>query len=192
MRDIDIRRALREQLERDYGDDPATLLVDELGVDEGSFRIDVALVNGAFQGFEIKSPRDTLVRLPAQARAYGRVFDALTLLVTARHLDSALELLPEWWGVIIADHREGKVELAEHRGPTSNPGVDPYAIAQLLWRGEALEVLEEHGLARGRRRKPRRELWATLATELPSDRLGAIVRERLRARRSWRPAPSPS
>lgn len=186
MRDVDIRRQLRAELGRQYADDPNTLIVDELGVDEGSFRVDVAVVNGALHGYEIKSAADTLVRLPGQLASYGRVFELMTLVASRRHVDAAYDLVPPWWGVVVANVEDDAVLLTEERAPTQNPSVDPYALAQLLWRDEALELLEERQLARGLRSKPRRELWAALAAGLEPDDLCAAVRERLRSRRTWR------
>ncbi len=186
MRDVDIRRQLRVELGREYGDDPNTLIVDELGVEEGSFRVDVAVVNGSLHGYEIKSAIDTLVRLPGQLASYGRVFELMTLVASRRHADAASGLVPSWWGVVIADAEDEAVVLTEERAPSPNPSVDPYAVAQLLWRDEALELLKERGLARGLRSKPRRELWVALAVGVERDDLCAVVRERLRRRRTWR------
>jgi hypothetical protein len=190
-RDIDIRSALVLDLRALHGDDPETLLVDELGVDEGSFRIDYAVVNGQLAGFEIKSDRDTLSRLAAQARAYGRVFDTLTLICGQRHMAAAAELVPRWWGVTLARSSGGLIVFDVVRPIAPNPGVDPFAVAQLLWRDEALEMLEQRELAAGLRSKPRRELWRALARHVDADELRAAVRDRLRARRAWRAELSP-
>jgi hypothetical protein len=192
MRDVDVRRQLRLQLCLEHAGDPETLIIDELGVEQGSFRADIAVVNGMLQAYEIKSASDTLARLPAQIGAYGRVFDTVTLVVAPRHVESAVAQLPAWWGVIIADYQGEDLLLDEQRPARPNPAVDSASLVQLLWRDEALAVLEEHHLAGGLRRKPRRELWAVLVAGLPSDDLGVVVRDRLRARRSWRAEASPS
>ncbi len=78
MRDQDIRDSLRQELVAAYGSDSSTLIVEELGICCGMARVDVAVVNGELKGFEIKSEKDTLGRLPAQSGMYGKVFDTMS------------------------------------------------------------------------------------------------------------------
>lgn len=190
MRDVDIRAQLRADLEGRFAHDPETLIVDELGVDEGSFRIDVAIVNGALHGYEIKSERDTLTRLPAQAGAYRGVFDQLTAIAAERHVDRVAALVPAWWGIVVPVRRDDAIDLETRREPRTNPHVDPRALAALLWRDEAIAALERRQLATGLRSKPRRQLWDVLAAELELDELRRLVRDQLRARPAWRVDPS--
>jgi hypothetical protein len=68
-----------------------------MGIWSGSVRIDVAVINGELTGYELKSDRDTLERLPLQAELYSRVFDRLILVVGKRHAKKAIEHIPEWW-----------------------------------------------------------------------------------------------
>jgi len=68
-----------------------------------------------------------------------------------------------------------------------NPSPDPLAVAKLLWRDEAMEVLEKKGAAKGIRSKPRKYLYERLIVELALDDLRREVRERLLSRRNWRP-----
>lgn len=86
--DADVRRALRRQLAQDHHP-PATRIIEELGLDEGSVRIDVAVVNGRLLGYEIKSDRDTLDRLREQACVYCSVFDEVVLVAGKRHRAAA-------------------------------------------------------------------------------------------------------
>ena len=53
---------------------PGTLFVNELGLNHGRFRADIAVMNGKLVGYEIKTDQDTLVRLPAQIDGYNEVF----------------------------------------------------------------------------------------------------------------------
>ena len=64
MRDRDVRQALLAHLAELHAGDPDTRIVEEMGVWCGTARIDVAVVNGELCGFELKSERDTLERLP--------------------------------------------------------------------------------------------------------------------------------
>jgi hypothetical protein len=188
MRDVDVRAALHSQLSESigpHGDD--TLVVDELGLC-GTARVDVAVVNGSLSGFELKSDVDTLRRLPAQVETYGTVLDHVTLVVTERHLEPASALVPDWWGVLVAKVENGQVALTATRPPGANPAVDPAALAQLLWRDEALSVLTHRGLDAGVRSKPRWALWERLAQSLELDELRDEVRAALKRRRGWRAA----
>ena len=67
MRDIDVRQAVKSYLKALHEDDPATRIVEEMGIWAGSVRIDIAVINGELSGFELKSDSDTLQRLPLQA-----------------------------------------------------------------------------------------------------------------------------
>ncbi|MBN1529478.1 MAG: sce7726 family protein [Thermoleophilaceae bacterium] len=191
MVDRDIRAALDGVLQAAHDDDPETLVLDELGVCEGEARVDLAVINGAIAGFEIKSDRDTLTRLPRQVVAYNRVFDYVTIIVGERYRRSARSLVPRWWGIMLASDADDGVELAPVRQARRNRAVEPYAVAQLLWREEALKLLEVYDLAGGVRSKPRHVLWRRLAGELSGDVLAREVRERLRARAGWRSVPPP-
>lgn len=153
--------------------------------------MDVAVVNGSFGGYEIKSDRDTLGRLPVQVEQYSAVLDYAVLVVGRRHVEKAVRMVPVWWGVMVAE--PGSTEsapavLTQFRPAEQNPSVDPQRLVQLLWRDETLAELEERGLAQSCRSKPRQALWERLAASLPPDELRAVVRERLKSRPGWRSA----
>jgi len=191
MRDIDIRRELRRKVSRQYGADPDTLVIEELGLCQGVVRVDLAVINGSIHGYEIKSEHDTLDRLPGQSQVYNRVLDYVTIIASPTHAEKVAQLVPEWWGVSIALPIKGGVILKAERQPSRNASTDPFAFAQLLWRNEALEVLTALGLADGMRSKPRDLLWKRLADELGPRRLGKIVRQRLKDRATYWRAPLP-
>jgi hypothetical protein len=152
----------------------------------GESRVDVAVINGKLEGFEIKSDRDRLDRLPRQAKAYGRVFDRMTIVCCERHVQAASGSVPAWWGVEVARSGTGRTQIARVRPARANPGVEASAVVQLLWRDETLNELEKLDQADGLRSKPRRVLWDALAAALPPKTLKAVVRERLRLREDWR------
>jgi hypothetical protein len=186
MRDPEIRSVLHSRLAaREAGKDNVRI-VDEMNVLAGECRIDVAVINGRLEGFEIKSERDTLERLPRQVEAYGRIFDRVTVVCAERHLEPILATVPSWWGIDIAKaDGTNDVKLVRRRRARANRDVEPEAVARLLWRGETLAALTELGAAHGLRSKPRQALWAALAEVLPQTKLRALVRERLRARKDW-------
>jgi len=191
MRDIDIRRALLSEMVRLYRGEPDTRIVEELGLCQGIARIDIAAVNGSVHGYEIKSEYDTLARLPSQANIYSRALDFVTIVTAQSHADKISDLVPDWWGIWIAVKDDGNLRLEVSRESEPNPEINPFAVAQLLWRDEALQALIDRGLATGLRSKPRGELWHRLASDLTVDDLRDIVRERLKRRGAdWR-SPSP-
>jgi len=76
--DNTIREHLKKYLKELHKDDRKVRTFDELGINHGGVRADIAVVNGVFHGYEIKSDLDTLYRLPRQAEAYSEVFDQMT------------------------------------------------------------------------------------------------------------------
>lgn len=185
MRDHDVRAALERELAH-YHADPHSRVVPELGILQGDYRIDVAVVNGSLHGWEIKSARDTLDRFPAQAAAYAQVFDYVTLVAAPSHLDHAANDLPEYWGLCLALPSSGGVVLRPVRPATLNASTDPMAIVQLLWAAELIEVLDANGGARGLRGRPRRYLWRKLVERMEPDALRLAVRETIKRRTGWR------
>lgn len=191
MRDLEIRRQLRHRLENEFGNDPAALILDELGVCCGRVRADMAVVNGELKGFEIKSDQDTLLRLRSQAPVYCKVFDTVSIVVATKHLEKAIKIVPSWWGMLIAEMSENAApRISVYRRERNNPRPDPMAIAQLIWRDEAFELLKARNLHSGLRTKPRKFLWMALVRNFPLTELQMLVRTQLRARRDWRSAES--
>lgn len=186
MRDSDVRYALHRDLLTEHSlDMESTRFVDELGLC-GAVRVDVAVVNGALSGYELKSARDTIRRLPVQADYYSRVLDFATLVTAENHLQAADEVIPAWWGVLVAVPDGSGLTLEPTRPAEMNPKIDPYALAQLLWRDEVLVELSRRDLDRGYRSKPRTVLWQRLSNELPLDELRSVVRVQLKSRTGWR------
>jgi hypothetical protein len=187
MYDLEIRQQLRYYLERAFGNDPTALILDELGICCGKVRADMAVVNGELKGFEIKSDQDTLLRLKSQAFLYGKVFDTVSIIVAAKHLDKVRKMVPRWWGVVIAEEiGRARPRFTIYRREGGNLNPDPLSIAQLIWRNEALEVLKLNGLASGLSSKPRRFLWEALVQNFPLADLRTLVRRQLKARGNWR------
>jgi hypothetical protein len=131
----------------------------EFALPQQGARIDLALVNSQLSGFEIKTDRDSLARLPSQELAYGKVFDRLYLVAQSRHIDKGADLLPSWWGLI--ELTSGK--WVQHRPAGRNPKVDLTAVVKLLWRDEAYALLEQIGESRGLRSAPKAALWGAIS-----------------------------
>lgn len=196
--DMAIRLALREVLEKKLKEyrkkEPKAEIFEELGVQHGKARIDYAIINGEMCGYEIKSDRDTLERLPEQVREFNEVFDKLTLVVGKRYLYQAIHEIQEWWGVMLAkEDADGKIILQMIREPSQNPSQQGISVARLLWREEALKILEQRNEAEGIQSKPREFIYQKLAETFNSDfkSLKGHVSSTLISRVGWRSDPQP-
>ncbi|WP_034423615.1 sce7726 family protein [Thermanaerosceptrum fracticalcis] len=186
-RDIDIRMSLHSILSEEFSDDPNTLIIDELGLCQGDARVDVAVINGAIHGYEIKSESDTLERLPNQIDIYNKILDNITIITGQCHIDRILKMTPPWWGVQQAEMSDTKtIILSTIRNGKQNPDIDPHSLVQLLWRDEALELLKVYGAERGFISKPRRDIWNRLVDCVPLEELKFHVRNQLKKRKNWR------
>jgi hypothetical protein len=182
-----IRVALKTYLKNLHARDSKVRIVEEFGVEHGAARVDVAVVNGILHGYEIKSDRDTLSRLPEQMDAYNTVFDQVTLIVGKQHIYEAINLVPDWWGILIAKiGPDSSVVFNRIREAKENIGQRNLSIARLLWRGEALQILEEAGEAVGLRSKPRERIYEKLSTIFDQVTLEEKVRDVLFLREDWR------
>ena len=182
LADSDIRPVLRSKLRRKYANGTDTVVIEELGLCRGQVRVDVSVVNGLLHGYEIKSDRDSLRRLSGQVDLYGKVFDRAILVVGERHLDEALDNVPEWWGVLLARRSAKGLQLKTMRSPRSNPKKDPRALVELLWLDDALALLEERDAARGYRGKARWIIWDRVCELCSLDEIAKAVRTQLKAR----------
>ena len=150
------------------------MLVEEFWVPATCERADLAVVGEQLWGFEIKSSRDSLRRLPRQVEAFSRLFDHCTAVLATRHLGLGAELVPNWWGVIDAGV-EADDPLTWLRRPNVNPGVDMELLVQLLWRDEAARALGDLGIV-APPQLGRRAMWRLLLAEGDAKQLQERVR----------------
>ncbi|OUJ74641.1 sce7726 family protein [Hymenobacter crusticola] len=159
------------------------LLHDGVYVDElptGTTRADVVHITSTFMHcYELKGDADTLKRVLPQLKCYGVVYDFVTFVVTEKHVEKLLPMLPEWVGVLVAT-TEG---VRTHRPARYNSTVERPHLAGLLLREEVQQYLMALGL-KGASQLRRRELFRILAQShsIPLSGLAQFVRERLIAR----------
>ena len=186
--DILIRSALKKFLTNHHAQDEKVRIIEEFGVQHGTARVDIAVINGIIHGYEIKSDQDTLRRLPRQMEVFNSVFDKITLVVGKNHLYQAINIVPEWWGIMIAkSNNNGSVVFNLIRGEEFNKYQDSVSVARLLWREEALRILEKNKAANGFYSKSRDFIYKKLASVLDQEALSEEVRERIFLRTDWRP-----
>jgi hypothetical protein len=182
-----IRVILRKKLEKKHSKDKHVRIIDELGLHHGDVRIDIAVINGVMHGYEIKSDQDTLLRLPEQIQVYNSVFDKITLVVGKNHLYEAIKMVPDWWGLMVAKvNTNGDVVFNTIRKEEVNNKQNQLSVARLLWREEALKILDDFDGAKGIRSKPRDVIYTKLSTILDQKTLNKKVRETIFFRANWR------
>ena len=187
MNDALIRENFHRKVLHRYHSAPDVLVIDELGLQHGRCRADIALVNGRLIGYEIKSDEDTLTRLDEQVGFYSAVFDRATIIVGVKHAKAVRSLVPKWWGIVVGHARaERDVSFQTLRSAGSNRRVDPCAVAQLLWSNEAASILEELGEPPSSLRQRRSVLYERLADLLSLAELRRRVTRCLKARKNWR------
>lgn len=168
-----VRAALQRDLASHAAGDQRT--IEEFWVPRSHERADVVVVGGSLDGYEIKSARDGLRRLPRQAAAYGRLFDRCVAVVAARHVERTVQIVPAWWGIVIYDDRGAEIAFTIMRCAEPNPTVDLEVLVRLLWRDEAFAALNGMGMS-PERTAPRGSLWRELLMVASTDDLRTIVR----------------
>lgn len=180
LRDLDIRPALRRLVVQ--GSDPTgTVVIEELGLNKGAVRVDLAVVNGMMHAYEIKSDFDTLRRLSVQVEHYGKCFDRVSLVVGPKHITTARESVPKWWGIVRVTSCDDGPRFFAVRKARPNPARDARALIELLWREATLALLERIGAAEGVRSKPRNVLWDRAIERLSLEEIARAVRDHLKA-----------
>lgn len=187
MRDRIVRQAFHETILKSAHEDAETFVVDELGLKNGEIRADIAVLNGKLIGYEIKTEKDTLARLPSQIKAYNEVFDKVFIIVSSNHLNKACQFIPDWWGIytIVPTENAGYV-FPCIRQAKINRNQDSFSIAQLLWKSEALEVANILLSSCLKSRVSKQEIYNVISTNCCSKKLSKIVVKYLKQRGNWR------
>lgn len=185
MRDPEIREALHRKVLARHHKNYETIVVDELGLCHGAARVDIAVINGQIHGFEIKSEKDTLDRLPHQISIYNDVLDKITIATSINHLEKVMLMVPEWWGIKIAikGPRSG-ISFNTLRRAKRNREINGLALIGLLWRDEALNLLREAGASRGYESKKRILLYRRICEIYTIGQLRKLVPAMLKERKS--------
>jgi len=120
--------------------------------------------------------------LAGQVTLYSQVLDKATLVVGEEHFREAVPLLPSWWGVTLIHVGSGQPDFEPLREAKPNQEQNPRSMVELLWREQALALLEERKQARGYRDKPRCFIWERLCEVMSPHEISESVRIQLKAR----------
>jgi hypothetical protein len=189
MSDRRIRGALRIFVVQRADKDSASVVIDELSVGSETARVDLAVLGDSFHGYEIKSELDSLRRLSRQVEAYSSVFDFATIVVAPKHYVAALQAVPSWWEVVtVLRNHCGEVVFEPARHGCPNPAVNVRALVQLMWRDEALHLLESKGYASGWQSKEKWRILDRICELIAPDEIRDFVRESVKERGARRAA----
>lgn len=182
-REIAIRGAVRPLAVSAAGEAGARV-IEEFWTPASHQRADLAAVGRDLHAYEIKSSADTLQRLPSQIAAFSRIFDRCTAVVATKHEAQTMELIPDWWGLVVVDG-DPDLSLNVRRAGKVNRNVEVELVVRLLWKEEASKILKEHDL----QPNPlggRSAMWAQLLASLHPSVICESVRNALRTREHWR------
>ncbi|SFP29601.1 hypothetical protein SAMN03159489_00755 [Pseudomonas sp. NFPP07] len=158
--------------------DENSVLVSELTVDNWTHRTDIVLANGRLWGFELKSERDSLARLPAQIESFSRHFEKFVLVVAKKFEKRALELIENVNGVglwIASDNGE----ITEKIRPRAQ-SISPDASISLITVTELRRLLTANGIKH--QKANRRIELVELAKKLPTKILADGARTAIKTR----------
>ena len=134
------RSAITDNILLRRGLNAATLLNE---VRAGSCKADVVVLNETSTAYEIKSERDSLVRLKNQLENYRQVFAEVNVVVSESHLSEVLQIAAEDVGIITLS---GQLRLQTIRLPQNCPErINPTMILDILRLDEATAILSHLG-----------------------------------------------
>ena len=162
---------------------PVDILVDELCMPDGGTRVDLALINGHVEAFELKSDHDSLRRLPTQVEGYAPYFDRITLITTCRFSDKVVPVIPNWWGILVAVAVRGKIALRWQRRAKINPDRNFEKQCHFLWKEDLIQLSRIYAPnAKGRYAMAKHVLASEVTAQGVSRRLKSDMRTLLKAR----------
>lgn len=138
LHDKEMREPLFEYLDELY---PKNRIIEEKQM--GKSRADVVMITPeALYGIEIKSDADTYVRLERQVKDYNKFYDYNYIVVGSSHAHHVEEHVPAWWGIIVVEEIEDKLDFYRLRKPERNPTMKWKWKIRLLWRPEIAHIQE--------------------------------------------------
>lgn len=182
--DKDIRPILYNKFAslKEFTSDKSSIIIDELAVVNGAARVDIAVVNGKLHGYEIKSEKDTLDRLPDQVLFYNMVFDKISIVVSEKFLEKVKKIVPDWWGIYIVFSCEENIKLKLEKKPKINKNIQPKALLTLLWKEEMLEFLGILGIKKGVKTKTKSALTHLIIENSSLKEIQHFIRKKLKSR----------
>lgn len=187
MRDYIVRAAFHNSVLKSEHQDNDTLVMDELGLNNGRVRADIAVLNGKLVGYEIKADKDNLLRLASQVVAYSEIFEQAFIITGNKHFEKVLKLVPEWWGVYLVEPGLDKMyEFFRFRPAEFNTQRNAISIARLLWKAELVSLFEVELECKVKHHWGKDRLNQLLAETVDTETLGKMVLKVLKNRSGWK------
>ncbi|MCM3363173.1 sce7726 family protein [Niallia sp. MER TA 168] len=184
LNDAKIRNLLLNELKSKYEGRKDTRIINELGLDFGASRVDVAVVNGIMHGYEIKSDLDTLIRLPRQIEYYNKAFERMTIVVSRKFVEEVKEIIPSWWGIkTVSKDNTRLISIRKGRRVSQQ---DPTLIIKLLWKKELEGLIDYLGYPKSYKKMRKKQLLSFLQEEADFSVIKEFVYNTLKIRDNWR------
>lgn len=145
MNDAEIRLALINWLNQKKIK-PQKIL-NEVTISDGLARPDIIAIYSYSHCYEIKGNNDQIQRIAKQLTHYQASFKKNTLVTTQKHLKKAIELLPDFWGIIIAIHTNETINFKYIRKASHNPFYRKDIASKILWKTEMQYLLESKDIS---------------------------------------------
>lgn len=113
------------------------------------------------------------------------MFDYISLIVEEDHYFASKQLLPPFWGIIIARKVRDVVTFDYVRRPSFNSETSAESISQLLWKDEVYQILREKEF-KGMSKLSRKKLWKVLVNNFSKEQIKVMVWETLQKRTEWK------
>ncbi|MFN3675772.1 MAG: sce7726 family protein [Sphingomonas pseudosanguinis] len=153
-------------------------LTSELIVNKQASRADLAVISDTVHCYEIKTERDTLVRLDKQIESYSMHADYVSVLLASRHIDAAMARLPDHVGILELIDGGDAPRVTKIREASASQNTDPIAMLSYLPVTEILERIAPN--IKVRRRQQVVALVASLDQELIKNSVINFLRDRYR------------
>lgn len=115
-------------------------IIDELRVHNGNAIADLVTIHSKMHCYEIKSDLDSLYRLADQAKMYAMTFPFVTIVVSRKHLDAVIKVVPSSCGVLCAEFRNEKIKFRYLRKAGLNKEINMVGALKIFWRDELCEI----------------------------------------------------
>lgn len=146
----------------------------------GMNKADVVVFNGTSTAYEIKSERDSLVRLRAQVASYSTVFAGVNVVTSPHHVAHVLRLVPEEVGVKVLSRRY--TLQTERPAHVDSSRTDPVAVLDFVRVNEASKILRALNIDVPRvpntqLRSRLRDIFRNLEPALVHDQMVSVLKE---------------
>lgn len=110
----------------------------------GKCKADLVILNGTATVYEIKSERDSLVRLENQVANYKKVFAKVNVISSEDHINSIIKIIPEDVGLMCLTKRYQIKTIREAKNCPER--ICPSTVFESLRMSESIEILESLGV----------------------------------------------